>query len=231
MSGAAAIPGIEGITEDDIADYLANTPAFFERHAELLSAIQLASPHGNRAVSLQERQMDLLRGKIRGLEQKITGMIRHGQENVAIADKLHRWTLHLMLNRVPAELPRLLVDELKDEFIIPQAALRLWDVAPAYAGARFTSASMEARKLASSLTLPYCGANAGFEVVNWLDDAASTRSLAMIALRRPERAAAFGLLVLASPDPTRFAADMGIEFLMQIGEIAGAALAPLVTAH
>lgn len=231
MSSAAAVPGIEGITEDDIADYLANTPAFFERHAELLSGVQLVSPHGNRAVSLQERQMDLLRGKIRGLEQKIVEMIRHGRENVAIAEKLHRWTLHLMLNREPAELPQLLVDELKDEFIIPQAAVRLWDVAPAYAGARFTTASKDARKLASSLTLPYCGANAGFEVVNWLEDAASIRSLAMVALRRPERAAAFGLLVLASPDPTRFAADMGIEFLMQIGEIAGAALAPLVTAH
>ena len=44
------------ITEDDIADYLANTPDFFERHAELLAQVQLTSPHGNRAVSLQERQ-------------------------------------------------------------------------------------------------------------------------------------------------------------------------------
>jgi uncharacterized protein YigA (DUF484 family) len=26
------------ITEDDIANYLANTPDFFERHAELLAA-------------------------------------------------------------------------------------------------------------------------------------------------------------------------------------------------
>ncbi|MDH4052450.1 MAG: DUF484 family protein, partial [Rubrivivax sp.] len=37
---------IEGITEDDIANYLAQTPGFFERHAELLSSIQLTSPHG-----------------------------------------------------------------------------------------------------------------------------------------------------------------------------------------
>ena len=232
MSSTAGIRGIQGITEDDIADYLANTPSFFERHAELLSAVQLASPHGNRAVSLQERQMDLLRGKIRGLEQKIMEMIRHGQENVAIAEKLHRWTLHLMLSRRPADLPRLLVDELKDEFIIPQAAVRLWGVAPVFAGESYViDASKDARSFASSLSLPYCGANAGFEAVNWLEDAASTRSLAMIALRRPERAAAFGLLVLASPDPTRFAADMGVEFLMQIGEIAGAALGRLVAEH
>jgi uncharacterized protein YigA (DUF484 family) len=57
---------IPPITEDDIADYLANTPDFFERHAGLLAAVQLTSPHGQRAVSLQERQAELLREKIRG---------------------------------------------------------------------------------------------------------------------------------------------------------------------
>ncbi|MCB1940190.1 MAG: DUF484 family protein, partial [Rhodocyclaceae bacterium] len=44
------------ITEDDIANYLANTPDFFERHAELLASVHLTSPHSKRAVSLQERQ-------------------------------------------------------------------------------------------------------------------------------------------------------------------------------
>ena len=49
------------ITEDDIAHYLSITPDFFQRHAELLAAVQLTSPHGNRAVSLQERQAEMLR--------------------------------------------------------------------------------------------------------------------------------------------------------------------------
>ena len=56
------------ITEDDIANFLANTPDFFERHAELLATVQLSSGHGTRAVSLQERQAGMLRDKIRGLE-------------------------------------------------------------------------------------------------------------------------------------------------------------------
>jgi uncharacterized protein YigA (DUF484 family) len=38
-------------------------------------------------VSLQERQMEMLRERIKGLERKIVEMIRHGQENVAIADR------------------------------------------------------------------------------------------------------------------------------------------------
>ena len=89
--------GTQGITENDIANFLANTPGFFERHAELLGAVQLTSPHGQRAVSLQERQMEMLRDKVKGLEMKIIEMIRNGQDNLALADKLHRWTRSIML--------------------------------------------------------------------------------------------------------------------------------------
>ncbi|MEO5795424.1 MAG: DUF484 domain-containing protein, partial [Rhodoferax sp.] len=36
------------ITEDDIANFLSNTPEFFERHSQVLASVQLTSPHGNR---------------------------------------------------------------------------------------------------------------------------------------------------------------------------------------
>ena len=49
------------ITEDDIANYLANTPDFFERHAELLASVQLTHPQSQRTVGLQERQAIMLR--------------------------------------------------------------------------------------------------------------------------------------------------------------------------
>ena len=82
--------------------------------------------------------------------------------------------------------------------------------------------------VAASLQTPYCGANSGFEAAQWLEEPESVASLAMIALRHSDSASAFGLLVLGSPDPTRYTADMGTEFLMRIGEIASAALTRLV---
>ena len=217
--------GVQGITEADIANYLANTPGFFERQAELLSAIQLTSPHGQRAVSLQERQMEMLRDRIKGLEQKIIEMIRHGQENVAIADKLHRWTRALMLTAHAGELPSVLVRELMHQFLIPQGGIRIWSAAPAFAELEFAQrVSDDVKSFAGSLTLPYCGANSGFEAAQWLDDPASVMSMAMIPLRDGGSTGAFGMLVLASSDPTRYTADMGTEFLMRIGETASAAL-------
>jgi len=223
--------GTSGITETDIANYLANTPGFFERNAELLATVQLTSPHGQRAVSLQERQMEMLREKIRGLELKLIEMIRNGQENVAIADKLHRWTRALMLTTDPAALPDVLVNELKHQFLIPQAGVRVWGVAAAYVALPFTQGvSEDAKSFSTSLTMPYCGLNSGFEASRWFDEPETVTSMAMIPLRHGLATPAFGLLVLGSPDPTRYSMDMGTEFLMRIGEIASASLSPLLPA-
>jgi uncharacterized protein YigA (DUF484 family) len=220
---------LQGITENDIAEYLVNTPGFFERHAEMLASVQLTSPHGHRAVSLQERQMEMLRERIKGLEKKIVEMIRNGQDNVVIAERLHRWTRALMITANAAELPEVLLRELKQQFLIPQAGIRVWGVAEAFKAQSFAQgASEDAKILATSLSIPYCGANAGFEAARWLDDATSVASMAMVPLRAGASDAAFGLLVVGSPDPTRYSADMGTDFLQRIGEIASAGLARLL---
>ena len=231
-SADGGMSGVSGITEADIAQYLAHNPAFFERHAELLSSVQLTSPHGQRAVSLQERQMEMLRERIKGLEARIMDMIRHSQDNVAIAELLHRWTRTILLTTTAAEVPRAMLDALKHEFLIPQAAVRLWGAAQTFAGEAFAGAvSDDVQAFTSSLSLPYCGVNAGFEATSWLDDAGSVASLAMIPLRHwTGDNGSFGLLVLGSPDPTRYAADMGTDFLTRIGEVASAALSRLLPA-
>jgi uncharacterized protein YigA (DUF484 family) len=230
----SGVPGIPGITEQEIADYLANNPGFFERHAELLGSVQLTSPYGRRAVSLQERQMEMLRDRIKGLEAKIVEMIRHGQENMAIADKLHRWISRLLLTTDALALPAALVAELQHEFLIPQVAVRLWSL-PAERAVQVAARSNEhdfawpvsedVKNFAGSLSVPYCGVNNAFEAAQWLEQGSTMQSLAMIPLRTGEET--FGLLVLGSPDPTRYTAGMGTEFLVRIGEIASAALARL----
>ena len=215
---------IPPITEDDIADYLANTPDFFERHASLLAAVQLTSPHGHRAVSLQERQAEMLREKIRGLELKAAEMIRHGQENTTIADKLQRWTRELLLTRESRDLPEVISREIAAQFLVPQVAIKVWGVSPEFEQEAFAQgASDDVKAFASSLTLPY----PGLEAAQWLFDPSTAASLALIPLRAGMAPQAFGLLVLASSDAQRFASDMGTDFLERIGELTSAALSRL----
>lgn len=216
------------ITEDDIADFLLNTPDFFGRHADLLSAVMLTSPHGNRAVSLQERQAEMLREKIKLLEHRIMDMIRHGNENMIIADRLQRWARSLFMTAAPQDLPRAMAEGLQEEFMVPQVAVKVWGVAEAFAAEPFAQGvSDDVKSLASSLMAPYVGANAGFEAVGWLADASRVASVALIALRRGTEPQAFGLMVLASPDPQRFHAGMGTDFLERMAELGSAALTRL----
>lgn len=224
-------PPMNPITEDDIANYLANSPDFFERHAQLLAAVQLTSPHGNRAVSLQERQAEMLREKIKVLEHRIMDMVRHGNENMVISDRIHRWARTLLLVQSSRALPATLVAELQGQFLVPQVALKVWDVDGRYAGEPFAQgASEDAKSFASSLTQPYCGVNSGFEAVDWLDEPGTAMSIALVPLR-PEGAGstgpAFGMLVLASPDPQRFQSGLATDFLERIAELASAALSRL----
>ncbi len=221
-------PALNPITENDIAEFLVQTPDFFERHAELLSAVQLNSGHGKRAVSLQERQAEMLREKIKVLERGLMDMIRYGNENVQIADRLQRWTRKLLLATQSREIPELLTSNVKDEFSVPQVAIKVWDVDAAFAQESFAAGASEDVKLfTSSLTLPYVGLNTGFEAASWLGEPTQALSVALIPLRANGQAEACGLLVLASPDGQRFNANMGTDFLERIGEIASAALSRL----
>ncbi len=224
-------PFTNPITEDDIANYLANTPDFFERHAELLAAVQLNSPHSNRAVSLQERQAQMLRDKIKMLEHRLMDMMRNGHDNLLLTDKLLQWARSLFLATDPLALPGEMVAEIQDQFAVPQVGIKVWDVAPPFAQADFAQGVSEDAKLfASSLSEPFCGVNTGFEVVNWLADPQAAASLAILPLRSGplgSTAPAFGLLVLASPDAQRYNSTMGTDLLARIAELASAALSKL----
>ncbi len=224
---------IPPITEDDIAQFLENTPGFFERHAEVLASVQITSPHGARAVSLQERQAEMLREKIKGLEHRVMDMVRNSGENTAIAAKVHQWTSALLQVKDPFDLPEAVVEGIRSLFDVPQATVRVWEVAGPYVDADFAQgASEDARAFASSLTMPFCGPNLGFEPAGWLSspDGVQAQSLALLPLRQgaiDSATPAFGLLVLGSHDPQRFDATMGTEFLSRIAELASSALVRL----
>jgi len=229
------------LNEADIAAFLINTPEFFERHAEVLAAVKLVNPYGQRAVSLLERQAALLRQRIHKLEQSVKEMVRHASDNAAISHKLHQWTCQLATIREAQTLPQAIEQGMRTIFDVPQVALRVWDVAPSYATAYFTAdVSQDVRAFASSLTTPYCGPNRGFEATAWLPNAHQVHSLALLPLRACVQSSgaaseatgaviqpAFGLLVLGAHDLRRFDVNMGTDFLARMAELAGAVLSRL----
>ena len=75
-----------------VARYLADHPQFFIQHAALLGEIKLSSPLTGKTVSLQERQMEVMRGKYKALEWQLATLAAVARGNAAIANRFHGWT-------------------------------------------------------------------------------------------------------------------------------------------
>lgn len=216
------------LDSDSIADYLLDHPHFFEEHAELLGRIKLTSPVLGRAISLQERQMEILREKIKIQDLHMADLLRIAHENDDIATKFQSWTRSLLAARHDRDLPRLVTESLQTIFNVPHVTVRLWQLQGDHAGQWYGAAvSEDALIFAESLAAPFCGPNKDFEAARWLEAAEPVQSIAILPLRSGEPSQAFGLLVLGSPDPQRFSADMATDFLARIGATASAALGSL----
>lgn len=211
----------------DVAQYLKDNPEFFEQHAELFAALRVPSPHGGAAVSLAERQVGGLRDRLRASDAKLAELVRNARENEIISDNMLLWLRGLLIERDPQRLPDVLTKTLASGFTVPDVALRLWGVDNAPADAEWAQpVATDDRSFANSLMAPYCGPNSGFAAAGWLSE--HVRSMALIPLRVGIAPQAFGLLVLGSPDPDRFAPSLGTGFLSRIGELASAALSRLL---
>ncbi len=208
---------------EDVAHYLKSHPQFFEEYADLLAQIYVPHPHGGRTISITERQIFTLRERAKQLESKLAEMIRYGEDNDAIGDKVHRLSLTLAAaNDFPAVM-REIYRHLSEDFAVPHIAVRLWGEPSIYEGIEFSPVADELRAEAESLARPYCGPAADAQVLACFGTAdAQVRSLAVVALRR--EAGTMGLLALGSEDAERFYPEMGTLFLVRVGELIAAAL-------
>jgi len=214
---------------DDVADFLSEHPDFFQQRPDLLGVLDIPHPQNGQAISLVERQSLMLRERVRALESRLAELIRHGEENDVIVDKLVRWARVMLAQPEAALLPATLVEELRIGFAVPFAAVRVWDVRDEYAAFEFASpVGEDAIRLAASMAAPFCGSNVGFDAAAWMSaDPSAIKSLAMLPLRVGVGTDAFGMLVLGSPDKDRFQITMGTAFLARIAELSSAALARL----
>lgn len=209
------------MNSDDVADYLQAHPEFFEQHAEMIAGIHIPHPHGGRTIPISERQILTLRDKSKQLEGKLREVIQFGEENDVLSEKMHKVTLALMRARDADTVLQTAAQHLREDFSVPHLAIRLWRGAGEHTAA-FTPVSDATRAFAAGLTAPLCSSEPAADTAALFGDAAAAlKSYAYIPLRDGE---AFGLLALASEEPSRYHADMGTVFLSRLGDLIGSAL-------
>ncbi len=211
---------------DDVVQYLQDNPVFFEDYAEMLSQITVPNPHGGQAIALSDRQVLTLREKNKALETKLAELIQFGEENDAISNKMHRLSVALLPAADLAAMLAVLFYNLREDFAVPHATVRLWR-GGAIGMEAFTPVTDDVKQYAAGLARPYCGASGNLEIASWYGDAAAhVRSVAFMPLADTGVGAreTFGLLALGSEDPLRFYPEMGTVYLARLGELVSAAL-------
>lgn len=211
------------IEAEDVVRYLKDQPDFFEQHISVLLDLNLPNLHDEKAVSLSEYQVAALREKNSLLESKLRELIKFGEENDALGDRVHRFSLALLMATQLESLLQAIYFNLREDFAVPHIGLRLWPAEmPISELSEFAQTSNELRMYADGLSNPSCGAHALYETGNWFgEEGEHLKSFAMVALRTKQT---LGMLVLASEDAGRFYQGMGTLYLKRIGELVSVAL-------
>ena len=199
---------------ENVAEYLQKNPDFFNEHAEILSDIIIPHPHGGRTISLSERQMLMLRERVKDLEKKLYEWMEIANENEVLQNKVHQYTLALFGAQDLATLKEVATRNLREIFSIPHAVIQLWhEQAP----------SVEIMSFAEQHAKPVCSHQPVHDTQLWFGEIAQhLRSYAYMPLRNDTQS--IGMMILASEDEKRFYPEMGTLFLQRIAEVVSSAV-------
>jgi len=219
------------ITSDEVIQYLQDHPQFFEENPDLVETLRFPHPYEGRAISINERQVAMLREKNRLLQNRLQELVSVGEKNDVIGEKMHRLTVALLGFSSLAETLHGLQYHLCEDFSIPHVALRLWQtdefsIQTDLSFPEFDQASNDIRILARNMLHPYCGPGADDEIKQWFgEDMEYLQSFAVIPLKKQF---SFGLLIMASPEVERFFPDMGTLYLERLGDMVSSSIIRLV---
>jgi hypothetical protein len=209
--------------EESIAGYLQRNPEFFERHQAVLARLKLPHSRGGSTISLVERQIEVLREKLAGLENKLAELVKVARANDALAERLHRFTRRL-LGAVPrTEAIARIEAGLREDFDAFHAALVLVDAEadpglPSFV--RVAAAGDPALKSFESLFAsgkPRCGqARDSQREFLFGPEGLEMGSVALVPLGEK---GSIGLLALGSADRDRFHPGMSTEFLSRLADL------------
>lgn len=216
------------IDEEQVAAYLREHPDFLLRHPELLELLEIRHATGPGAVSLIERQVDLLRAKVARLEDRLSRLVGNAEANEQRAGSVHRLARALVRAPTLAGVVRALTRVMREEFDID--AVYVGVLAPTLKRhdieglSRIEPNGRIAAEFADLFRtrMIECGPISERRVALLFPRLTpAPQSAAVVPLEKEQN---LGLMVLASRDPKRFAPGQGKLFLEMTAELVAAAL-------
>ncbi len=207
---------------EQVSHYLSSHPEFFDSRPELLSTLKLNHDSGC-AVSLIERQVQVLREQNHDLRRRLLELVEVARDNDRLSERIHRLTLDLLRAGSLVELLENLDHGLRNEFMADATVVHLRaldEQRQRETGARALQIDDALKALLPTPLVdnkPQCG-RLKHEQTEFLfgDQYAAIESAAVVPLGDYGEQ---GLLSIGSRESTRFNACMGTLFLSQLGEL------------
>lgn len=218
------------VSQDQVARYLQDHPEFFAQRGDLLTQLTVPNPYGDQAISLGERQLQVLREKLRTLEGQMREMIRYAEGNDALSDKVYSLAEKLNAARNLEAVLQTAYHDLRERFAVPHVALRIWGTVLSPDQPECAPVSPDLEQKVAALNGPRCGTEIPAEVRGWFSGVGvQLGSFALLPFGvtggTDSQGGVRGLLVLGSEDVHRFYPEMGVFYLGWIARQLGAAIA------
>ncbi len=210
--------------EQSMLDFLARTPDFFVRHAEVLENMPIRHGSGG-AVSLIERQVRVLRDNNERLNTRLEQLLDTARHNEARVKGINELAQTLIRADNVGSVISGLITALHGEFAVEAVKLALFETPEHCADSGVVLLEREAMPPALKDFF-----RMGQIVCSAVDDELSQflfadhQELKSAALVPLDRSDCLGLLALGSTEPDRFSPDMGKLFLEMTANLATVAL-------
>ncbi|RUO53353.1 MULTISPECIES: DUF484 family protein [Pseudidiomarina] len=229
MSNEAKKQAHETVVDDSlIAAYLEENPDFFERHPELLQ--RLSVKHQSKgAVSLVERQQQVLRQRVQQLEEEITELMVTARRNEELFRYFSQLYVKLLQSASIDEVMDSLQQTFSEQLQMPALSLKFFD-SPLELEEQFTFAADTHKQLLSKRFRDdsiYLGRLSADEQRLLFPD----ESIASVVLLLLGDKGELGMLAIGNHDAGHFEPAMDTLFVKQLQVLLTQVLPPLLQHH
>ncbi|MBN4080268.1 DUF484 family protein [Beggiatoa alba] len=212
-------------TEQDIVCYLRDHPDFFEQHQPLLANMLLSHNSGT-AVSLIERQVNVLREQKDEARARLHALIEVAEKNEQLNQRFNTLILALLDTKSIEQLLEFIQHRLVKDFDAHSVAIRITKAPSSTAqqnlpgSAHWDPATMKVFDKVIKKGIPVCGRLQIDQLETLFNqDYKKIRSAVLMPLIKNNSSDCIGLLAIGSTDKDRFRADMGTLFLSHLGQV------------
>jgi uncharacterized protein YigA (DUF484 family) len=206
--------------EQLVRDYLIQNTDFFQRNPDVFQAINISHDSG-KAISLVERQVNLIREHNKELSTQIEHILSTAKDNAALMEKTNRLVLNLIKAKDLNSLTKALNVSLKSDFSTEFFSLTLIDEGAinSKTAANLVSKSDAEDSIGAMITAKkaLCGVRASKEVkLLFGKQAENIGSVIALPLKNTST---FGVLALGHSDSEFYSEDIGTVFIDYIGDL------------